>query len=183
MIDTNLIFSYTSTICLIIATFFTYKNYLFFKTLENENHFYKYKMESAQKLLVVSMSLINHFQDIIDESFELKERNSFDEAANKIIDTKIDFQFNEFRKSVIENSLFLPQNIIDEIEAFYEMFFEETNFVKGSKEEINDYFDNFLDKIESIAELIRHDLGVENLNVKLKKRLKVNSKFLSKISR
>ncbi|WP_139225539.1 hypothetical protein [Flavobacterium succinicans] len=140
-------------------------------------------MESAQKLLVASMSLISHFQDIIDESFNLKASNSFDEEANKIIDNKIDFQFDEFRKSVIENSLFLPQNIIDEIEAFYEMFFEETNFVKGSKEEINDYFDNFLDKIESIAELIRHDLGVENLNIKLKKRLKVNTKFLASISR
>ncbi|WP_026726480.1 hypothetical protein [Flavobacterium sasangense] len=68
--------------------------------------------------------------------------------------------------------MFLPQNIIDEIEVFYEMFFEETN-LKGSKEEIETYFDKLLDKIESISELIRHDLGVENLNIKLKKRLKV----------
>lgn len=171
MIDTSIVFNSISAICLIIATYFTYKNYSFFKTLENENHFYKYKMESAQKLLVASMILINQFQDIMNEVFDLQENNKFNEETNKVFDTKIDFQFDEFRKAVIENSLFLPQNIIDEIEVFYEMFFEETN-LKGSKEEIETYFDNLLDKIESISELIRHDLGVENLNIKLKKRLR-----------
>ena len=174
MIDTSIVFNSISAICLIIATYFTYKNYSFFKTLENENHFYKYKMESAQKLLVASMILINQFQDIMNEVFDLQENNKFNEETNKAFDTKIDFQFDEFRKAVIENSLFLPQNIIDEIEVFYEMFFEETN-LKGSKEEIETYFDKLLDKIESISELIRHDLGVENLNIKLKKRLKVKS--------
>lgn len=169
--DSTIIFNSISAICLIVATFFTYKNYSFFKTLENENHFYKYKMESAQKLLVASMILINQFQDIINEVFDLKDNNMFNEETNKAIDTKIDFQFEEFRKAVIENSLFLPQNIIDEIEVFYEMFFEETK-LNGSKEEIDTYFDKLLDKIESISELIRHDLGVENLNIKLKKRLR-----------
>lgn len=169
--DFNIFFNSISTICLIIATIFTYKNYLFFKTLENENHFYKYKMESAQKLLIVSMTLINQFQDIMSEVFDLKEQNKFDEEANNIINTKIDFHFDEFRKSVIENSLFLPQNIIDEIEKFYDMFFEETDFL-GSEEEIEKYFDALLDKIESISELIRNDLGVEKLNVKLKKRIR-----------
>ena len=171
MIDTSLVFNSISAICLIIATYFTYKNYSFFKTLENENHFYKYKMESAQKLLVASMILINQFQDIMNEVFDLQENKKFNEETNNAFDTKIDFQFDEFRKAVIENSLFLPQNIIDEIEVFYEMFFEETN-LKDSKEEIETYFNNLLDKIESISELIRHDLGVENLNIKLKKRLR-----------
>jgi len=171
MIDSSLVFNSISTICLIIATVFTYRNFALIKTMENENHFYKYKMESAQKLLVASMNLINKFQDIINEVFDLKDSNKFNEETNKAIDSKIDFQFDEFRKAVIENSLFLPQNIIDEIEIFYEMFFEETS-LRGSKEEIETYFDTLLDKIELISELIRHDLGVENLNIKLKKRLR-----------
>lgn len=169
--DLNIFFNSVSAVCLIIATIFTYKNYLFFKTLENENHFYKYKMESAQKLLAASMALINQFQDIMSEVFDLKEQNKFDTEANNIIDNKIDFHFEEYRKLVIENSLFLPQNIIDEIEKFYDMFFEEIDFL-GTEEEIEKYFDELLDKIESIAELIRNDLGVEKLNIKLKKRLK-----------
>lgn len=169
--DFNILFNSISAVCLIIATVFTYKNYLFFKTLENENHFYKYKMESAQKLLISSMTLINQFQDIMSEVFDLKEQNKFDSEANNIIDIKIDFYFDEYRKSVIENSLFLPQNIIDEIEKFYDMFFEETDFL-GSEDEIEKYFDDLLDKTESISELIRIDLGVEKLNVKLKKRIR-----------
>ena len=169
--DFNIFFNSISAICLIIATIFTYKNYLFFKTLENENHFYKYKMESAQKLLVASMALINQFQDIMYQVFELKKQNKFDEEANNSINTKIDSCFDEFRKSVIENSLFLPQNIINEIEKFYDMFFEETDF-SGTEEEIEKYFDNLLDKTESISDLIRNDLGVEKLNVKLKKRIR-----------
>lgn len=169
--DFNIFFNSITAICLIIATIFTYKNYLFFKTLENENHFYKYKMESAQKLLVASMTLINQFQDIMSEVFDLKEQNKFNQEANKIIDSKIDFNFDAFRKSVIENSLFLPKSILNEIEKFYDMFFEEIDFL-GTEEEIEKYFDELLDKIESIAELIRKDLGVEKLNVKLKKRIR-----------
>ena len=170
-VDFNILFNITSATCLIIATLFTYKNYLFFKTLENENHFYKYKMESAQKLLIASMTLINHFQDIMAEVFDLKEQNKFDIEANNVIDTKIDFYFDEFRKSVIENSLFLPQNIIDEVEKFYDMFFDEIDF-SGKEDDIEQYFDGLLNKIESISELIRQDLGVENLNIKLKKRIR-----------
>jgi hypothetical protein len=172
MIDTNIIFNSITAFCLIVATVFSYRNFTLIKTMENENHFYKYKMESAQKLVVASMSLINHFQEIMNEVLDLKEQNKFDTDANNIIDSKIDFHFDEFRKSVIENSLFLPQNIIDEIEKFYEMFFEETDFL-GTDEEIEKYFDELLDKIEFIIELIRNDLGVEKLNIKLKKRLKV----------
>lgn len=51
------------------------------------------------------------------------------------------------------------------------MIFEETDFL-GSEEEIEKYFDALLDRIESISELIRNDLGVEKLNVKLKKRIR-----------
>lgn len=171
MMDINIIFNSISAVCLIVATIFSYRNFILIKTLENENHFYKYKMESAQKLLIASMTLINQFQDIMSEVFELKKQNKFDEEANNGINTKIDSCFDEFRKSVIENSLFLPQNIINEIEKFYDMFFEQTDF-SGTEEEIEKYFDDLLDKTESISELIRNDLGVEKLNVKLKKRIR-----------
>lgn len=170
-LDYNILFNSISAICLIIATLFTCKNYLFFKTLENENHFYKYKMESAQKLMTASMTLINHFQNIMSEVLDLKEKNKFDIEANNIIDTKIDLNFEEFRKSVIENSLFLPKSILNEIEKFYDMFFEEIDF-SGTEDDIEQYFDGLLDKIESISEQIRKDLGVEKLNVKLKKRIR-----------
>lgn len=168
----NIAFNSISAICLIIATFLTYRNFVIIKSLENENHFYKYKMESAQKLIISSMTLINQFQDIMTEVYILNEQKSFDANANTSIDTKIDLNFDVFRKSIIENSLFLPQNIMNEIEKFYEMFLEEIDF-EGSKEDVENYFDNLLDKIESINGLIRKDLGVENLNIKLKKRLKI----------
>lgn len=128
-------------------------------------------MESAQKLLVAAMNIIDEFQEIISETNDLKKHNKYDDVANENIDKSIDSSFDKFRKTVIENCLFLPQNIIDEIEAFYDIFFEDIDF-KGDEEEIEKYFDQLLDKIESIAELIRTDLGVEKINIKLKKRLK-----------
>ena len=49
------------------------------------------------------------------------------------------------------------------LNSIYKKFFNKTSY----------NLQDLLDKIESISELIRHDLGVENLNIKLKKRLKV----------
>lgn len=170
-VDISLVFNSISAAGLLVASVYTIKNYYLIKNSENENHFYKYKMESAQNLLVAAMNLIVEFQEITSETNDLKEQNKFDELANENIDKKIDYSFDEFRKTVIKNSLFLPQNISDEIESFYDMFFEDIDF-KGDEEEIEIYFDQLLDKIESIAELIRNDLGVEKLNLKLKKRLK-----------
>ena len=169
-IDISLVFNSISTAGLLVASIFTIKNYYLIKNSENENHFYRYKMNNAQNLIVAAMNLIDEFQNVVSESSDLKEQNKFDEVANKKNDEKIDFYFDKFRKSVIENSLFLPEIIVVKIESFYDMFLVDKVFT-GAEDEIEKYFDELLEEIEAIIDLIREDLGIENLNKKLKTKM------------
>lgn len=170
-IDNTLVFNSLSGFCLIIATVFTYRNYSLIKTIENENHLYKYKMDNAQSLLLGIMKLIDDYQDILFDVEESKNLNRYDAIKEKEIDNQIDEVTNEFRKTTIKHSLFLPQEILDLIEKFYDGLFDDDNEVKD-KLELVKFIDTKLDEIEVLAEKIRFDLGIEKLNLRLHKRIK-----------
>jgi hypothetical protein len=170
MDTTSIIFNIISAACLILATALTYKNFVVLKTMENENHFYKHKMDNAQSLLLGIMKLIDRYQDILGDVKESKEANRFDAIKEKEIDSQIDEVTDEFRKTIIQHSLFLPQDIIGLIEKFYDGLFDEEN-----KANDNSDFDKFintkLEEIENLSDKIREDLGIEKLNINLKKRI------------
>lgn len=140
--------------------------------MENENHFYKHKMENAQSLLLGMMKLIDEYQDILIDVEKSKESKQFNEQEETNIDNKIDEVTDEFRKAVIKHSLFLPQDIINEIEKFYDGLFDENDESK-EKFEIEKFISGKLDEIENLADSLREDLGIEKLNVNLRKRIKI----------
>lgn len=163
IIDSLLIFSTISAFCLIIATVFTYKNYRLIKTIENENHFYKQKMDVYPEIIKASYKLINDFQKIWEE---YKTEVSFDYDKFKIeyIDS-----INLYRQSIIENMLFLPQDIMDEIEIFYNIILEDSE-EETTKEDIDTFIEECIDVIERIANTMRKDINLEPINTKLKAR-------------
>jgi hypothetical protein len=173
--DTSIFFNIISAVCLVLATVLTYRNFVVLKTMENENHFYKHKMDNSQSLLLGIMKLMNHYQEILFDVKESKEANRFDAIKEKEINSQIDDVTDEFRKTIIQHSLFLPQDIIGLIEKFYDGLFDE-----GNKANDNSDFDKFintkLEEIEKLADRIREDLGIEKLNINLKKRIKSNRK-------
>lgn len=173
--DTSIFFNIISAGCLVIATVLTYRNFIMLKTMENENHFYKHKMDNAQSLLLGIMKLMDQYQDILSDVKESKEANRFDLIKEKEIDNQIDQVTDEFRKTIIQHSLFLPQYILDLIENFYEGLFDEENQAKENCD-FDKFINTKLEEIENLANKIREDLGIEKLNINLKKRIKTNTK-------
>lgn len=173
--ETNIFFNIISTVCLVLATVLTYRNFIVLKTMENENHFYKHKMDNSQSLLLGIMKLIDDYQEILIDVIESKESNKFDPQKEKEIQIQIDQVTEVFRKTIIQHSLFLPQNILDLIEKFYDGLFDEENKAKDNSD-VDKYIDNKLEEIENLAYKIREDLGIEKLNINLRKRIKSNLK-------
>ncbi|RKS14330.1 hypothetical protein C8C87_1604 [Flavobacterium sp. 120] len=173
--DTNMFFNIISSVCLVLATVLTYRNFIVLKTMENENHFYKHKMDNAQSLLLGIMKLMDDYQNILSDFHESEKLNKLDSIKEKEIDIQIDQVTEVFRKTIIQHSLFLPQNILDLIEKFYDGLFDEENKAKDNSD-VDKYIDTKLEEIENLAYKIREDLGIEKLNIGLKKRIRSNIK-------
>lgn len=167
MIDTSFIFNSISAICLIIATVFTYHNYSLIKTIDNENHFFKHKMESYQALIVSLYQLMDEYQEnwYTYKEFDEKGREkNHEEYLNKYLDSG-----NKFRKNIIRYSLLVPNEIIDELQSFYDMFMEEVN-EELSDDDIEYFIVKCIDKNEEIANKMRAEINIEPINNKLKRR-------------
>ena len=173
--DTNIFFNIISSVCLVLATVITYRNFIVFKTMENENHFYKHKMDNAQSLLLGITKLIDDYQEILIDVVESKESNKFDIQKEKETEIQIDRVTEVFRKTIIQHSLFLPQNILDLIEKFYVGLFDEKNAFQENFD-IEKFIGYKLEEFENVTYKIREDLGVEKLNIRLKKRIKATVK-------
>jgi hypothetical protein len=169
--DTSIFFNIISAVCLVLATVLTYRNFVVLKTMENENHFYKHQMDNAQSLLLGITKLIDEYQEILIDVTESKESNKFDSQKEKEIEIQIDQVTNVFRKTIIQHSLFLPQKILDLIEKFYDGLFDEENTFQENFE-VEKFIGNKLEEFENLTYKIREDLGVEKLNINLKKRIK-----------
>ena len=163
IIDSSIMFNCISAFCLIIATVLSYRNYKLIKTIENENHFYKQKMDSYPEIIKASYKLVNDFEKFW---FEFKEDEEFDFEKFEV---KYLQSINLYRQSVIENVLFLPTDLINEIENFYDKILDKSE-VKTTDEEIDIFLDEWLDVIEHIANLMRKDINLEPINRKLKAR-------------
>lgn len=162
-LDSALVFNMISAFCLVIATVFTYKNYRLIKTIENENHFYKQKMESYPEIIKASYKLINDFQKYWEKS-ETEINFDYDKFKEDYIDS-----INLYRQTIVENMLFLPQDIINEVELFYENIIETTD-EETTDEDIEKFIDECLDRVENIANVMRKDINLEPINNKLKAR-------------
>lgn len=166
MIDINLIFNSISAAGLLVASIFTIKNYFLIKTMENENHYFKEKIENYQNIISILYELTDNIQFLLHK---LKTDDSYDESNYEKEFTTFS---NQFRKSLTQNILLLPDDIFEKIENFYDYVFieEYENEEELSEEEQEKFIDECLEKVEKIASDMRKDLNVNSINHKLKKR-------------
>ena len=99
--DTNIFFNIIFTVCLVLATVLTYRNFIVLRTMENENHFYKHKMDNAQSLLLGIMKLIDDYEEILINVVESKESDKFDHQKEKEIEIQIDQVTDVLRKTIM----------------------------------------------------------------------------------
>ena len=164
-----------SMLTALCAVWISFKVYSRQKSLENENHFFKYKIEQYQELINDAYDLLNVYQEIIDDGRYMIDTAFDQQDIDKLI-LKIDKKTNEFRKTLTKFTLFLPQEILDKLEVFYDNLYGKLEIREGM--DINADFDkieeltiSLINRIEEIINMMRKDIGVDMLNHKLNKRI------------
>lgn len=171
-IDAPILISCISAVAAVTAVVFTYKNYKRQNTFENENHFFKYKIEQYQQLVTMAYKLLDVYQEIGEEGeYQLEHEGPSQSDLDELAD-EIDERTDEFRKSLNKFTLFMPQDILNKLEVFYDNLYNQVDKEEIDFKKIGKYIDPFHDELESIVNLMRKDIGIEVLNHKLSKRIK-----------
>lgn len=169
IIDFNLLFTSFSAAGILVASIFTIKNYYLIKTLENENHLYKYKMESYHALNISLYQLTDELQEYWSIFRELKDEERI--LNRESYEKKLSDSGNNFRKNIIKHSLFVSQSILDILEDFYDFYIEDVAVSENTDNSVDEFIEKCLAKNEVIANAMRKDLNVDLLNLKIGKRI------------
>ena len=156
-----------------IAIVLSYQNYLRQKTFENENLLFKFKLEKYNELLSKIKEILNFVENDIHELYTGIEGKSFSKDDIDGMLDNFDSRIGQAELDLFSNSAFLPEKVLDEIEAFLEKL-NSASFLMGYKMVNYDMQLKKLDEIGEciyeIAEVMRKDIGFEPLNKKLHKR-------------
>lgn len=167
------IFEIVSPIMAFIAIVLSYQNYLRQKTFENENLLFKFKLEKYNELLSKIKEILNFVENDIHELYTGIEGKSFSKDDIDGMLDNFDSRIGQAELDLFSNSAFLPEKVLDEIEAFLEKL-NSASFLMGYKMVNYDMQLKKLDEIGEciyeIAEVMRKDIGFEPLNKKLHKR-------------
>lgn len=161
-----------SMLTALCAVLISYKVYIRQRSFENENHFFKYKIEQYQQLVISAFETLDIYDVIIDEGKYMKEYAFDQQDIDKLAD-EIEDKSDKFRKSLNMFTLFMPQELSNKLELFYDNL--------STKVEVEDKMD--FDKVEKqtnilrteldeIIVIMRDDIGIEVLNKKLNQRVK-----------
>ena len=161
------------------ALFLSYKVYLRQKSLENENHLFRYKMEQYQAIIQGAIDLHDVYYNAFDDiKWELSERFKNDDNIHELADV-IDERTDSFRIILYKYSSFLPEEIVKKLDSFYNNLYDQselldTEEVASIKKEVIDKalerLDKYEDDLEAIINLMRKDLSIEAIDRRLKNR-------------
>lgn len=164
------------------ALFLSYKAFIRQKSIENENHFFKYKLEEYQCLIYESTALIDAYYNALEEmGTELESRNPDFDTINKYADD-VDNKADLFRLTLQKHCAFISENIVKRLDKFYESLSEEFECLNEEtySQELIDKVWERLEKyeidIEEINSLMREDLGLAAIDRRLKNRTHANTR-------
>ncbi|MBN8837197.1 MAG: hypothetical protein J0I09_08060 [Sphingobacteriia bacterium] len=157
------------------AFFFTVMIYRKRRTFENENHFFQYKLQQYGTIIETVSQLLElmhrNFYDLLYEVIDGPD----DEVVNEIQE-EIDKKMMELRVILHKGCAFIPQKIIDGLDELYDHIIdtqaclEKQEPGKAELEKAIDRIDPLTDELENVINEMRSDLGIENIDMRLKKR-------------
>ncbi|MCP9749669.1 hypothetical protein [Ferruginibacter sp. HRS2-29] len=168
-IDVSVVISCISAFVALFAALVSYKVYRNSRTLENENHIYKYQLDHFQPLVVAAYEML----DVIDENIAaVKEIQVYDDEMIEEVEEDLDDATDLFRGALIEHSLFLPTEIVKKLENFYEAVFAivDVDFYDLAKADFD--YEEFENQFMNIVNQLRNETFIDEMNLKLRKRLK-----------
>ena len=158
------------------AIFLSYKVYIRQKSLENENHFFRYKMEQYHIIIQGAYNLHNEYHNaFLEIKEELNETFPDEESINNLADA-VDDKTDEFRLILSKHSAFIPEALVMKLDDFYNHLFEQAEMLEGDKikiEMINKilgHLEEYENDLEGIINLMLKDLGIEAIDRRLKNR-------------
>lgn len=148
-----------SIFCLVIVTLVSLLTFRRLRKLENENHLYKLKIDLYNKITYRLYQLYQFYDKASHRHTELKDEDEKEKLAEHV-DNK-GYALEDF---IDENTLLLPENIIESLEEFIlkPIYHEDPGIttLEGGLKKI------YLE-INSIVNLFRKDLNIESVNRRL----------------
>lgn len=162
-----------------IAVGVTVKTYSRNKDIELQNHLFQLKMVAFSNIIAEFVKMASLLQNASTKLSKLIRINEIEERnarINKLAD-RIDFQIIEINKAIGKNSVYFSSKITTMLSSFIEKTLEDPEFnnyddIQKAQEFLIMYIDKQVLLMEEIIEESREELGLEQLNEKLIKRVK-----------
>jgi len=160
----------------LLTFWLSYKVFVRQKSLDNENHYFQFKLEKYETTLKCAAKCHSNLHNVLlDTLGELEQPDLNDEALDDLAD-EADLFIEKFRVELYTNASLIPDNIIKRLDKLYNNLFDVvenfdiTEIRKGKIEELLDRLDASEDDLEAINNLMRRDLGIRSIDRRLKSR-------------
>jgi hypothetical protein len=158
------------------ALIISYKVYQRQRSLENENHFFRYKMEQYHIIIQSASDLHDeYYKAFIEIKEEVNETFIDQNILNKQADL-IDDKTDEFRLVLSKHCAFIPEEVVAKLDNFFNHLYEESQIMDSDEIKLErldvvlDNLDKYENDLEDITNLMRKDLGIEAIDRRLKNR-------------
>jgi len=158
------------------ALMISYKVYQRQKSLENENHFFRHKMEQYHIIIQSASNLLDEFHKaFLDIKDELNETFINQDLVNGLADS-IDDKTDEFRLVLSKHCAFIPEEVVAKLDDFFNHLYDESQIMDSEEIKIESLgsvinnLDKYENDLEDITNLMRKDLGIEAIDRRLKAR-------------
>lgn len=160
---------------LIVGIIFQVRNYKIIQSKENENELYKLKLDKYSILVRESYLLLEDMRENIRICYLKFKENKLTEEIGVEIANKLDDRMDEFQNFYYINSTFLPKNINDLFDSLLDKMYEELETNNEDQNEFDIAFkhlNEYVNLLDNIVNDMREDIGVTELNTKMKVRIK-----------
>lgn len=173
----NITSATASTITIITAIgalILSYRVYLRQKSIENENHFFTYKMAKYEVVIHQAIELHDLYYDSFLTIKHLFQQNKITGKDSDSIADKIDLATSQFRLTLFKHGAFLPEEILLRLDSFYNNLYDETESFENeninSLDQLLDRLNKYEEDLEDTINLMRKDLNIDAIDRKLKSR-------------
>lgn len=163
----------TSPILAFCAFTIAYLTFRRQKTLENENHIFKYKLEQYYKTLKRFHELLSFLENEIDDSYEGFKNKEITRSELEEIADGIDDEIDDAQDDILPESLFLPAKITNKIDSIWDLLYENDLAYNEKKEEYAKsqiLLAKLADLLDELHTEMREDIGIKVLDKKLHRR-------------
>lgn len=158
------------------AFIISYKVYKRQRSFENENHFFKYKMEQYHLIIQSAFELLDEYHAAFhDIKEEIKETFINQNLLSELADS-IDDKTDKFRLVLSKHCSFLPEEVIEKLDDFFNHLYDESQLMAAEEiqpdklDTVIDNLDKYETDLETIINLMRNDLGIDSIDRRLKAR-------------